>query len=159
MKKSPVSSIDRALDCETDGAGHFRCDWSWNPFYGHSHCTSALACYQFLQKWRQLVLVNSLTVCPGTMVNSMWLTAVIRSENYHTVSSLTCPWWNIGGKLAGQFDKQVSYMKGFCFETNTSSGYLVTNWQSLFFPHLPDSKEPLLEIWSRETKTNKNMEY
>jgi hypothetical protein len=55
------------------------------------HCTSALVCIEvtsFLRKWKQLVLLNCLIVCPGTMrwlncalVNSVWLTAVIKSEN------------------------------------------------------------------------------
>jgi hypothetical protein len=75
-----------------DSAGHFRCNWSWNPFYGHSHRAYALVLYRSfssLLKWRQQVLVNCLTVCPGTMrwlncalVNSMRLTVVIWSENY-----------------------------------------------------------------------------
>jgi hypothetical protein len=59
-----------------------------NPFYGHSHCTSAQACIEVSVPCKsegKLVL----TACPGTMqslayavVNSMWLTAVVRSENY-----------------------------------------------------------------------------
>jgi hypothetical protein len=75
-----------------DDAGHFRYDWSWNPFYNHLHCTSALACTEVissLRKWKQLVLINCMTACPGTVwwlncafVNSVWLTAMIRSENY-----------------------------------------------------------------------------
>jgi hypothetical protein len=44
-KSRPVSSIGTATRVRfLDGAGHFRCDWSWNLFYGHLHCTSALTC-------------------------------------------------------------------------------------------------------------------
>jgi hypothetical protein len=45
--------------------------------------------FSSLRTWRQLVLLNCSTACPGTMrwwncalVSSTWLTAVIRSENY-----------------------------------------------------------------------------
>jgi hypothetical protein len=52
-------------------------------------CTDIYRSLSFLRKWRQLVLVNCLTAFPGrmrwwkcTLVNSMWVTVVIRSENY-----------------------------------------------------------------------------
>jgi hypothetical protein len=68
-----------------NGAGHFVAIDHVILFYGHLHCTSFRSgiyrSYQFLKrKWRQLVLLNCSTVCPGTMwwlnyvlVNSMWL--------------------------------------------------------------------------------------
>jgi hypothetical protein len=46
----PVGSIGGELDCESVGPVSIpgRCRslslWSWSPFYGHSHNTSALAC-------------------------------------------------------------------------------------------------------------------
>ena len=63
-------------------AGHFHCDWSWKSFYSHWHCMTALAFTEItnssLQKWRHLVAVKHLTVCPGkvqwlnsTLINSM----------------------------------------------------------------------------------------
>jgi hypothetical protein len=76
-------SIGRAIDCKLGNLGlipgqavHFCCHWSWNPFYGHSHCTSALACTEVISslwKWMQLVLVHCLTACPGTMIWSLYL--------------------------------------------------------------------------------------
>jgi hypothetical protein len=52
-------------------------------------CSGMYRSYSSMRKWKQLVLVNSLSACPGTMrwlnsvlVNSVWLTVVIRSENY-----------------------------------------------------------------------------
>jgi hypothetical protein len=35
-----------------NGAGNFRCNWSWNAQYGHSHCTSALACTEVISSLR-----------------------------------------------------------------------------------------------------------
>jgi hypothetical protein len=63
MGRSCFSTIGIALDCESgdtgfwfqDSADHSRCDWSWNFFYGHSHCTSALTCTE--------VSVPCLSVC------------------------------------------------------------------------------------------------
>ena len=59
-------------------AGHLCCDWSWNFFYGHSHCTPALAFTEVtsssLKTW-----LHCLIACPGkvrwlncVLVNSRW---------------------------------------------------------------------------------------
>jgi hypothetical protein len=74
-----------------DGTVNFPCDWSWNSFYGHLHCTSTLTCTEVISsllKWRQLVLINCLTACPGSMrwlncalVNLMWLSNWIHECN------------------------------------------------------------------------------
>jgi hypothetical protein len=79
-----------------DGASHFCCDWSWNPFFAHSHWTSALTCTEVimsLRKWRQLILVNCLVICPGMMrwlkcalVNYMWLSALFWRVNLNTTT-------------------------------------------------------------------------
>jgi hypothetical protein len=90
-----VTSISRALGFEPGTTRTALVTFvviDHETLYGHSHCTSALACTEViisLLKWRQLVLVNCLTACQGTMQwlncapgNSMWLTAMVWSENY-----------------------------------------------------------------------------
>jgi hypothetical protein len=90
----PVSSMCRALDCEP-----------WRPWiipvrrrslllwlimksflrsFALYLCSDMYRSFSSLRKWRQLVLVNCLTACPGTMpwlncalVNAMWLTVMI----------------------------------------------------------------------------------
>jgi hypothetical protein len=58
------------------GAGHYYCDWSWNPFYGHAHCTIALACTEVISslwKWRRTgKLLDSLPRHNGMAELFMW---------------------------------------------------------------------------------------
>jgi hypothetical protein len=97
-KSRPVSSIGRELDCESGDSSSIP-GWRWSlslwlimKSFLRSfalYCSGMYRRFSSLRKWRQLVLVNCLTACPGTirwlncaLVNSMWLTAVIRSEKY-----------------------------------------------------------------------------
>jgi hypothetical protein len=99
LKSRPVSSIGRALDCESGDLGSISGRrWSLSlslimKYFQRSFvlyiCSSMYRSFSSLQMWRHIVLVNCLTACPGTMrwlncalMNSMWLTVVIRSENY-----------------------------------------------------------------------------
>jgi hypothetical protein len=80
----PLSSISRALDCELvtrvcfpDGAGHFRCDWSGRKANLRSFalylCSEMYKSFSSLRKWRHIVLVNCLTVCPGDLTVLFWI--------------------------------------------------------------------------------------
>jgi hypothetical protein len=95
----PVSSIGRTLNCESGDPGSiprrrrslslWLITISFLRSFALYLCSGIYRSFSSLRKCRQLVLVNCLTACPGMMrwlncalVNSMWLTVVIRSENY-----------------------------------------------------------------------------
>jgi hypothetical protein len=90
------------VDSELDDAGSipvryilFLRDWSWNTFYDHLHCTSALACtavISFLWKCRErytgtklksLTMNDSVAELRSVYTGiSMWLTFMMRRVNF-----------------------------------------------------------------------------